>query len=139
MLHLRIDQDRSAQVDGESFDPSKHLRDYNQLALKLPVFCVSSRSYQKLSGKFEKDHEVKGFHDLDDTEIPQLQDHAKALAQQARTDSCRRFFTELLQLLNSLMIQLVISANPLQLVEETRRKEQDHMNKSLVRFEEVSP
>ncbi len=137
--HLRIDQDRSAQADGESFDPNQDIRDYDELASKLPVFCVSSRAYQKMSGKFEKDLDVKGFHEPEDTEVPQLQDHAKALAQLARIDNCHRFFTDLLQLLNSLMIQLVISANPLQLVEETRRKEQDHMNQNLVRLKEVSP
>ena len=40
----------------------------------------------------------------EDTEIPQLQEHAKKLTEASRISTCRRFLNELLQLLNSMSL-----------------------------------
>lgn len=47
---------------------------------------------------------VSGFQDINDTEIPQLQAHAKKLTEQGRIANSRRFLTDLLQLINSLVM-----------------------------------
>lgn len=91
------------EEDEANFDPEVDLRDYDAVAASLPVFCVSSRAFQKLSGRLEKDDfNGGGFQSLDDTEVPQLQAHAKKLTEASRTANSRRFLTELIQLLNSL-------------------------------------
>ena len=43
-----LDQELAAEEDEENFDPAKDIRDYDEVARSLPVFCVSSRGYQKL-------------------------------------------------------------------------------------------
>ena len=65
-----IDQENSAEEDEESFDPEHEIRDYRQVAEPLPVFCVSSRSYQKSCGRMRKDNGVHGFVTDQETEIP---------------------------------------------------------------------
>lgn len=49
-----LDQENAAEEDEEGFDPEEDLRDYDAVARSLPVFCVSSRAYQKLSGRMVK-------------------------------------------------------------------------------------
>jgi chromosome segregation ATPase len=44
-----IDQELAEDADADAFDPTKDIRDYEEVARNLPVFCVSSRAYQKLS------------------------------------------------------------------------------------------
>ena len=51
----------AAEEDAEGFDPEADARDYDEVARSLPVFCVSSRAYQKLSGCLKKDPNVPGF------------------------------------------------------------------------------
>ena len=81
------------------------MRDYDELARNLPVFCVSSRAFQKLAGRLEKDTvQTDGFTCLDDTEIPQLQEHAKRLTEAHRINTCRLFLNELNRLLNSMKL-----------------------------------
>ena len=78
------------------------MRDYDKVGRDLPVFCVSSRAYQKLCGRLEKDNDVAGFTKKDQTEIPQLQAHCKQLTEKGRLATCRRFLNSLNQLMNSL-------------------------------------
>lgn len=81
------------------------LRDYDAVAESLPVFCVSSRAFQGLSGRLQKDNvDIAGFQDLSDTEIPQLQAHAKKVTEQGRIANSRRFLTDLSLLINSLVM-----------------------------------
>ncbi|CZR53080.1 uncharacterized protein PAC_02958 [Phialocephala subalpina] len=39
----------------------------------LNSFCVSAKAYQKLSGRFKRDNSIKGFPNVNDTNIPSLQ------------------------------------------------------------------
>ncbi|KAL2015624.1 hypothetical protein VTK56DRAFT_5081 [Thermocarpiscus australiensis] len=50
-----LDQENAAEEDEANFDPEVDIRDYDAVAESLPVFCVSSRAFQKLSGRLQKD------------------------------------------------------------------------------------
>lgn len=50
-----LDQETAIEEDEENFDPDVDLRDYDKVAETLPVFCVSSRAFQKLSGRLVRD------------------------------------------------------------------------------------
>lgn len=71
-----LDQETAIEEDEENFDPDIDLRNYDEVAETLPVFCVSSRAFQKLSGKMVRDKfNSAGFRSLEEAEIPQLQAH----------------------------------------------------------------
>ncbi len=42
-----LDQELAAEEDEENFNPDAEIRDYDEVARGLPVFCVSSRGYRK--------------------------------------------------------------------------------------------
>ncbi|KAL2874899.1 hypothetical protein SGCOL_009877 [Colletotrichum sp. CLE4] len=99
----RLDQEAAIEEDEDTFNPDEDIRDYDKVARNLPVFCVSSRAYQKMRGRLQKDDfNNDGFRDVNETEVPQLQQHAKKLTEGGRAASGRRFLTELRQLLNSM-------------------------------------
>lgn len=99
----RLDQENAVEEDEANFDPEVDLRDYDAVAASLPVFCVSSRAFQKLGGRLRKDDfDAGGFQSAEDTEVPQLQAHAKKLTEAGRAASSRRFLNSLMQLLNSM-------------------------------------
>ncbi|KAK0714662.1 hypothetical protein B0H67DRAFT_488640 [Lasiosphaeris hirsuta] len=98
-----LDQETVAKEDEANFDPEVDIRDYDAVAESLPVFCVSSRAFQKLAGKLQKDDfNSSGFQSVEDTEVPQLQAHARKLTEHGRAANCRRFLNELMQLLSSM-------------------------------------
>ena len=99
-----LDQENAQEADEDNFDPEEDFRDYDEVARSLPVFCVSSRAYQKLSGRLIKDSDVPGFRTAEETEIPQLQVHCKNLTRAGRASNCRRILSDLSQLLNSLSL-----------------------------------
>lgn len=102
---FRLDQEAAIDEDEDAFDPDQDARDYDEVARSLSVFCVSARAYQKLSGRLKKDSvHVEGFTEPEDTEIPQLQEHAKRLTEGGRASSSRRFLNDLIQLLNSMKL-----------------------------------
>jgi hypothetical protein len=45
-IQKELDQELALEEDEENFNPDVELRDYEQVAQSLPVFCVSSRGYQ---------------------------------------------------------------------------------------------
>ena len=45
-----LDQELAEEEDQANFNPDVDARDYEEVARSLPVFCVSSRAYQKLQG-----------------------------------------------------------------------------------------
>jgi hypothetical protein len=118
----RIDQDNAAH-DEDNFDPSHLARDYAEIARKLPVFCVSSKAYQKMSGRLESDERVAGFGRLEDTEIPTLQKHALGIAGETRAVTCRQFLRDLGLFITSLHLQVVLSYKPLKLADDLREQE----------------
>lgn len=99
-----LDQENAAEESPDNFDPDEEMRDYGQVANSLPVFCVSSRAYQRLSGRLQKDSDVNGFAHPDQTEIPQLQAHCRKLTEGGRQVSCKSFLNGLSQLLTSLSL-----------------------------------
>ncbi|KAH7416967.1 Dynamin family-domain-containing protein [Cadophora sp. MPI-SDFR-AT-0126] len=97
-----LDMESAQEEDPDQFNPEDDLRDYDEVARSLPVFCVSSRAYQKIQGRLQRDKAVPGFRTAEETEIPQLQAHCKKLTEAGRASNCRNFLTNLSQLLNSL-------------------------------------
>ncbi|KAI9053759.1 hypothetical protein LZ554_002710 [Drepanopeziza brunnea f. sp. 'monogermtubi'] len=97
-----LDMESAQEEDPDQFNPEDDLRDYDEVAKSLPVFCVSSRAYQKLRGRLQRDKGVPGFRTAEETEIPQLQAHCKKLTEAGRASNCRNYLTNLCQLLNSL-------------------------------------
>lgn len=71
---------------------------------KVPVFCVSTRASQKFKGRLRKEASVYGFAKLEETEVPQLQEHCIQITKKAREDSALRFLLQLRQLLNSISL-----------------------------------
>ena len=78
-----IDQENAAKEDEDNFNPEDELRDYDQVAKSLPVFCVSSQAYQKMCGRMQKDDGVPGFMTPEETEVPQLRPTARSLPREA--------------------------------------------------------
>jgi hypothetical protein len=64
--------ENAMEEDEENFNPEEELRDYDEVAKSLPVFCVSSRAYQKLCGRLQKDEKVPGFKTPEETEVSRL-------------------------------------------------------------------
>ena len=133
-----LDQEMAAEEDEENFDPNVEARDYEEVARSLPVFCVSSRGYQKLKGRFRKDAAVPGFKTVEETGIPQLQAHCRKLTEAGRSASCRRFINNLSQLLNSLALWASSDGTGANLTKEQRAKEERFLKEALKKLETVS-
>ncbi|QKX61671.1 uncharacterized protein TRUGW13939_08824 [Talaromyces rugulosus] len=99
-----LDQELAEEADSSSFNPDADDRDYEEVARSLPVFCISSRAYQKLQGRLELEPTIPGFQAHEDTEVPQLQAHCKKLTEAIRDANSRCFLNNLDQLLNSLRL-----------------------------------
>ena len=134
-----LDQEMAADEDEENFDPECELRDYDEVARSLPVFCVSSRGYQKLQGRLRKDPNVPGFENIDETEIPQLQAHCKQLTGKGRAANCQRFINNLSQLLNSLAMWASNDGTGANMTPEQKAREERYLQKGLKELESVSP
>ncbi|KAK0753134.1 Dynamin family-domain-containing protein [Schizothecium vesticola] len=137
--YLGMDLDIAMREDEENFDPREDARDYEALAANLPMFCVSSKSYQKMSGRLEKDEKVEGFPHIAHTGIPALQSHASKIIESTRVVACQRFLNELRRYLMSLMMQVVISQQPLKLADEMRQQELDVLEEALEVLSKKSP
>lgn len=133
-----LDQENQADENPDDFDPEEDLRDYEVVANSLPVFCVSSRAYQKLSGRLVKDHAVKGFTHVDETEIPALQAHAKKLTEGTRTSACRRFLNSLAQFRMSINLWALNDGTGVKLTEAQRDAEGILLTRKLRALEKVS-
>ena len=114
-------------------------RDYREVAKKLPVFCVSSKAYQKISGRLEKDGPVTGFTRLADTEIPALQQHALGIAHETRAVTCRRFLDDLSRFLTSLHLQVVQSDQPLKIADDLKEIELRALAEAMDGLKKVLP
>ena len=56
-----LDEEAAEEEDPTEWNLDGQRRDYDQVARSLPVFCVSSRALQKLSGRLAKDADISGF------------------------------------------------------------------------------
>ncbi|KAI7569412.1 hypothetical protein KC317_g3361 [Hortaea werneckii] len=130
-----LDQENAEEEDPEHFNPEEDLRDYDEVASNLPVFCVSSRAYQKLSGRLKKDKDVPGFEDIQQTEMPQLQAHCKKLTENGRQASCRRFLNSLTQLLTSMALWASDDGSGTKMTGQQRDIERSHLSRELRKLE----
>ena len=134
-----LDQEIAAEEDEENFNPDTETRDYEEVAKGLPVFCVSSRGYQKLQGRLKKDPHVPGFTTIEETEIPALQAHCEKLTEIGRAANCRAFINKLSQLLNSLTLWASSDGTGANLSPEQKAREARYLHKGLEGLETVSP
>ena len=74
----------------------------------------------------------------EDTEVPQLQEHAKKLTVAGRMSSCRRFLNDLNGLLNSMTFWATNDGTRSILTDNEKRKEESHLRKLLKDLEKVS-
>jgi hypothetical protein len=133
-----LDQELAEEEDAANFNPEVDARDYDEVAKSLPVFCVSSRAYQKLQGRFKKDPNVPGFKTIEETEIPQLQAHCKKLTESGRENDCRRFLNNLSQLLNSLRLWSSSDGTVANLTEGQKAREAQILADKLKKLDTVS-
>lgn len=134
-----MDEEMAEEADEENFDPDIELRDYEQVARDLPVFCVSSRGYQKLQGRLRKDPKVPGFKLVDETEIPQLQAHCSKLTEKGRIANCKRFINNLSLLLNSLALWASNDGTSANMTADQMAREDKFLQRGLQELESVSP
>ncbi|KAF6824031.1 tat pathway signal sequence [Colletotrichum musicola] len=120
------------EQDEDAFNPDEEVRDYDEVARNLPVFCVSSRAYQKMQGRLQKDDfHNDGFRNVEETEIPQLQNHAKKLTEAGRAATCRRFLNDLSQLLNSMRMWASNDGTQVHLSASDKRNEETCLRSQL--------
>lgn len=67
-----LDQELAEEEDAANFNPEEDVRNYDDVAASLPVFCVSSRAYQKMCGRFKRDKHVLGFDNVEATQVGDL-------------------------------------------------------------------
>jgi len=82
-----LDQENAIEEHEENFN-LEDLRDYNEVALSLPVYYVSSKAYQKTHGCMKEGRDGWWFQD-------QIKDRCKQLTEASRV-SCRGFSTTLI-------------------------------------------
>lgn len=136
-LYYSLDQDRAQARDRGDFDPDYQERDYEQVAEMLPVFCVSSKVYHKISGNMGEDEVVSGFPTLQNTEVTALQEHAFNIVRSIRGSVLRGFYNDVHQYLAALMLQVVVSDEPLKLAAELRAEELKFLGKAAADLNEV--
>ncbi|RAH83494.1 hypothetical protein BO86DRAFT_408456 [Aspergillus japonicus CBS 114.51] len=79
-------------------------RDYNEFKENLSVYCVSPKAYQELRGRSRRGKKLPGFSDLEQTEVPALQQYCIALTRKSREKTARRFLVTLNSLLQSMTL-----------------------------------
>lgn len=132
-----LDQEIQEEEDVANFNPDLDVRDYDEVARSLPVFTVSSRAYQKLKGRLVKDKDVPGFEDVEETFIPQLQEHARKTTEAGREASCRRFLNSISQLLNSLRLWASSDGSTSNLTEMQKSQEAKILKDKLNQLDKV--
>ncbi|KAI4596485.1 hypothetical protein KJ359_005239 [Pestalotiopsis sp. 9143b] len=130
------DQEFSMRENEELFDPQHDIRNYDAIALSFPVFCVSSRAYQKAEGRLLDDEKMIGFPALKDTGIPQLQGHAKKLTLNARREIYRRYIKNFTQIVKTLHLWSEDHGGRSALTESEKRGRVEIFKKDLQGLEE---
>ena len=132
-----LDQELAEEEDAANFNPEEEVRDYDEVAASLPVFCVSSRGYQKLMGRFKKDKPVLGFTAIEATEIPALQVHCSQLTESNREAACKTFLNSLNALLNSLRLWSSSDGTSAHLTDDQLRREKEILEGKLGQLDTV--
>lgn len=131
-----LDQENAAEEDEDNFNPDEEQRDYDQVASSLPVFCVSSRAYQKICGRLQKDDPVPGFETPEETEMPQLQAHCKKLTEAGRVQNSRNFLLSVCQLLTTFTLWASNDGTGLKMTDDDKRKQVKYIERRLKELEE---
>ncbi|KAK8020314.1 hypothetical protein PG990_005452 [Apiospora arundinis] len=132
-----LDQETAMQDQGDNFDPEKDIRDYEAVANLLPVFCVSSREYQKKCGRAKVEAGDDGFATQEDTEIPQLLEHAKMSTDVSRAKNCKKLLNNAIQLWQSLQLWAVESDSGIALTEEQMNTEAEMLDHDLEKLKKA--
>ncbi|KAJ8112549.1 hypothetical protein OPT61_g5104 [Boeremia exigua] len=130
-----LDHENAAEEDEDTFNPDEEQQDYDQVARSLPVFCVSSRAYQKMCRRLKKDGEVTGFVTPEDTEVPQLQKHCEKLTEAGRVQTCRNFLLSVCQLLTNFALWASMGRE-LTMTEKQKIEQAQYVSGTLVQLEE---
>ncbi|KAH9882765.1 hypothetical protein J1614_000131 [Plenodomus biglobosus] len=130
-----IDQENAAEEAEDNFNPEEEIRDYDQVAKSLPVFCVSSRAYQKMQGRLAKDDGVPGFVTPEETEIPQLQAHCKKLTESGRIQTARTFLLNLCQILTTFHLWASDDGTGMKMTDEDKAKQVGYLKRRLEQLE----
>ncbi|KAF2710956.1 hypothetical protein K504DRAFT_489918 [Pleomassaria siparia CBS 279.74] len=130
-----LDMENAQEEDEENFNPDEDIRDYEKVARSLPVFCVSSRAYQKMCGRLEKDDQVPGFETPEQTEMPQLQAHCKKLTEAGRIQTCKTFLSSLCRLLNTFSLWSSNDGSGLKMTNDEKHKQIIYLRKRLDELE----
>lgn len=131
-----LDQENAAEEDEDNFNPDEEQRDYDKVARSLPVFCVSSRAYQKMCGRLKKDDAVPGFNTPEETEMPQLQAHCKKLTEAGRVQSCRNFLLSVCQLLTTFTLWASNDGSGSKMTDDDKRKQVRYLERRLNELED---
>ncbi|KAJ2906227.1 Nuclear GTPase SLIP-GC [Zalerion maritima] len=129
-VHM-MDEEIGEEEDPDNINHSQGIRDYQKLKQELNIFCVSSRAYQKLSGRGKGDtgYAHYGYDDIKETEIPLLRKHAINSTESGRIQHAHRFFGELGILLQSLYMWSRADGSLL-LAEDQKRAEQARLEEA---------
>jgi hypothetical protein len=130
-----LDQENAAEEDEDNFNPDEEQRDYDEVAKALPVFCVSSRAYQKMCGRLVKDDAVPGFNTPEETEMPQLQAHGKKLTEAGRIQSTRAFLFSLYQQLTTFTLRASNDGSGVKMTDDDKRKQHKYVERRLEELE----
>ncbi|KAK5631980.1 hypothetical protein RRF57_007694 [Xylaria bambusicola] len=122
-----LDELEAQSIDPNNFDPEQEKRDYAEVGRSLPLYCVSSRAYQSLS----RNEQVKGFHDVDSTQIPQLRAHTKESTESTRIHDAKSFLNDLAQMLNSLYLWSSRNGADLYLTNEEKEAEMRYVTEQV--------
>lgn len=109
--HSSFDDGIAAQESGSDCDRSQApVRDDEQAAQDLSVFCVSAHAYQILTDNFQRELiRREGVDQAEDTGIPKLRDHARNCMDDVRARKKRAFLTR--QLFDQIRIDLRAEAS----------------------------
>lgn len=99
-------------LDEESAFPGSDDHDFEKIAQSLPVYCVSSRGYQSMLGRELEDASIPAYRTPEDTQIPQLQDHAIELGKLSVAQAKEAFLAALSRLVVSVMLWLPSNGLP---------------------------
>lgn len=126
-----LDQEAAVEADEEGFDPDQEIRDYDQVADSLPVFCVSSRAYQKMCGRLIKDEAVPGFQTQEETEVPQLKSHCMKLTQGGRIRDSRAFLNSFCSILTTIFLWASDDGTGPQMTDAKKQEQAHYLGKRL--------
>jgi hypothetical protein len=127
-----LDEECAEEDDGENFNPDAELRDYEEVARSLPVFCVSSRAYQVLEGRLKAETLTKGgYPTLADTEMPQLLEHCIKMTEVNRFATARNFLEDFTKLLFSLSVWSSNDGSGMKLSSEELEQERSYLSRCL--------